>query len=99
MNFRRRQYDIIFQILVRRAPIFYKREKLQKTGKMIKDREELQRFEAEIIRKEKVDILKNFLLLDAMYKEAVSLGVFPMKDALMGLEVDLKIAKVINSVY
>ncbi len=65
---------------------------------MIKSREELQKFENEIIRKEKVNILKNFRLVDAMYKEAVSLGVFPMKDALAGLEVDLKIAKVINSV-
>jgi len=65
---------------------------------MIKNREELQKFENEIIRKEKVNVLKNFRLVDAMYKEAVSLGVFPMKDALAGLEVDLKIAKVINSV-
>lgn len=65
---------------------------------MIKNREELQKFENEIIRKEKVNVLKNFRLVDAMYKEAVSLGVFPMKDALEGLEVDLKIAKVINSV-
>jgi len=65
---------------------------------MIKNREELQKFENEIIRKDKVNVLKNFRLVDAMYKEAVFLGVFPMKDALAGLEVDLKIAKVINSV-
>lgn len=65
---------------------------------MIKNREELQKIENEIIRKEKVNILKNFRLVEAMYNEAVSLGVFPMKNALEGLEVDLKVAKVINSV-
>ena len=71
---------------------------MQKAKKMIKNREELQKFENDMIRKEKTDILKNFPLVDAMYKEAVSLGIFPMKDAFSGLEVDLKIAKVINSV-
>ena len=65
---------------------------------MIKNREKLQKFENEIIRNEKVNVLKNFRLVDAMYKEAVSLGIFPVKDALAGLEVDIKIAKVINSV-
>jgi len=33
-----------------------------------------------------------------MYDEAVALGVIPMKDPLDGLEVDLKIAKVVNCV-
>jgi len=65
---------------------------------MIKNKGTLQRFEKEIIQKEKVDISKNFRLVEAMYKEAVSLGVFPPEDALSGIEVDLKIAKVINSV-
>ena len=65
---------------------------------MVKNREKLQKFENELIRRKKADVLKNFRLVDAMYKEAVSLGIFPMKDALEGLEVDMKIAKVINSV-
>lgn len=65
---------------------------------MVKNREKLQKFENEQIRREKANVLKNFRLIDAMHKEAVSLGIFPMKDALEGLEVDMKIAKVINSV-
>ena len=65
---------------------------------MIKNREELQKFENEIIGKEKVDILRNFRLVDAMYKEAVSLGIFPLKDPLAGIEIDIKIAKVVNRV-
>lgn len=65
---------------------------------MVKNQEKLQKFENELIRREKANVLKNFRLVDAMYKEAISLGIFPMKDALEGLEVDLRIAKVINSV-
>ena len=41
---------------------------------------------------------KKFKILEALYKEAVALGVFPLKDSLEGLEVDIRIAKVINSV-
>lgn len=65
---------------------------------MIKNRDELQKFENELARKENVDVLRNFRLIDAMYKEAVILNVFPMRDALSGIEIDIKIAKVINSV-
>lgn len=65
---------------------------------MIKNREELQKFENELTRKESVDVLKNFRLIDAMYEEAVFLNAFPMEDVLSGIEIDIKIAKVINSV-
>ncbi len=65
---------------------------------MIKNRKELEKFENEILRKEKLSIKKKFLLLDAMYEEAVALGSFPLKDALSELDVDIRIAKVINSV-
>jgi hypothetical protein len=65
---------------------------------MIKNREEIQKLENELARKEKVDILKNFRLVEAMYKEAIILNAFPMRDALAGIEIDIKIAKVINSV-
>lgn len=65
---------------------------------MIKDKKFLQEFEKEIIRSKKADIANNIRIVEALYKEAVSLGVFPLKDPLEGIEVDIKIAKVINSV-
>jgi hypothetical protein len=34
--------------------------------------------------------------MSALYKEAVALGVFPPKDPLEGIEVKIKIAKVVN---
>ncbi|MEW5761350.1 MAG: hypothetical protein AB1779_11360 [Candidatus Thermoplasmatota archaeon] len=65
---------------------------------MIKNRQKLQKFEKEILKNEKVDFLKNYKIVEAMYKEAIELGIIPMKEPLYGLEVDMKVAKVINSV-
>ena len=59
---------------------------------------EFRRFEIEILRNEKLDVKKKFKIVEALYREAVALGVFPLKDSLEGLEVDIRIAKVINSV-
>jgi hypothetical protein len=65
---------------------------------MIRNRAELEKFEKERIRTEKVDLRKNFAILNALYDEAVALGVFPVKDPLEGLDVVLKIARVVNHV-
>jgi predicted transcriptional regulator YheO len=65
---------------------------------MIKNPDYLKRFEKELIKNSKVDIEKNFQIVEALYKEAVELGIFPLKDPLLGLETKIKIAKVINSV-
>jgi ribosomal protein L19 len=65
---------------------------------MIKNPEKFQRFEDELARRDKTGIQQKFRLLDAMYKEAVSLRIFPLKNPLEGLEIDIQIAKVVNSV-
>lgn len=65
---------------------------------MIKNPGLLQKFEDEFTQQEKPDFLKNLRLMDTMYREAVSLGIIPLKDPLEGVEIDIKIAKVINSV-
>ncbi|MGQ9647343.1 MAG: hypothetical protein ACUVWO_12495 [Thermodesulfobacteriota bacterium] len=59
---------------------------------------EFLKFESEFLKKERVDIEKNFSLVGALHHEAVTLGVLPPKNPLDGIEVDLKIAKVVNSV-
>ncbi len=64
---------------------------------MIKTKE-FREFELTLLRKEKIDIKRNFEIVEALYKEAVTLGVIPLRDPLEGLDVDLKIAKVVNSV-
>jgi hypothetical protein len=60
--------------------------------------DEFRRFETEFVKKESANIEKNFRLVEALYQEAVTLGVLPPKNPLDGIEVDLKIAKVVNSV-
>lgn len=65
---------------------------------MIRNSKIVHEFEKELIIKEKPDVMKNFHMVDSMYEEAVALGVIPMKDPLDGLEIDLKIAKVVNHV-
>jgi len=65
---------------------------------MIGKNNELQKFENEFIRKEKTDIMENFRIIEHMYYEAVALGVFPRKEKLEGLEIDIKIARVVNNV-
>ena len=64
---------------------------------MIKNYKKLQEFEKKLLKK-KVDIAQNFKIVEALYKEAVALGIFPLKNPLEGLEIDIKIAKVVNSV-
>ena len=65
---------------------------------MINDVTILQEFEKELIKESKPDVMKNFRIVNAMYDEAVALGIFPLKDPLDGLEIDIKIARVVNSV-
>jgi len=65
---------------------------------MIKNSKIVQKFEEELIKKEKVNLTKNFQIMDAMYKEARALGVIPMKDPLDGWDIDAKIAMVVNYV-
>jgi hypothetical protein len=65
---------------------------------LIADKDKLERFEMDFLKREKADYYKNLAILEGLWQEAVTLGVFPPADPLEGIEVDLKIAKVINSV-
>ena len=65
---------------------------------MIKNREALRSLERAIRRKEKPDFSKNIRLVEALHREAVFLGKFPPRDKLLGIDVDIRIAKAINSV-
>jgi hypothetical protein len=65
---------------------------------MIKNNKDFAKFERNLIRKEKVDYKRNLKLVDAMYREAVALGVFPPKNPLEGIETKIKLARVLNSV-
>jgi transcriptional regulator with XRE-family HTH domain len=57
-----------------------------------------QEFEMDFLREGKIDMARNFRIVEALHKEAVTLGIIPLKNPLDGIEMDLKIAKVVNSV-
>jgi len=65
---------------------------------MIKNGNELLSFEREIVKKNKADHQANVRLFEAMFAEAVALGIFPPRDPLAGIDVDIRIAKAVNSV-
>jgi hypothetical protein len=65
---------------------------------MIKNSKKLYSFEDQFIRRQPQNLKKNWKLLEAMYREASALGAFPPRDPLDGLDLDIRIAKAINSV-
>jgi hypothetical protein len=65
---------------------------------MVKKSSRLKDFEKNYSRQNRPDFMSNLRLIESLYKEARAFSVFPLKDPLSGLEIDIKIAKVINSV-
>jgi len=65
---------------------------------MVKDTRKLDAFEKEFLKSENTDLKKNFKIIEALYDEAVALGALPLENPLEGIEVDIRIARVINSV-
>ena len=63
---------------------------------MIKNQRLWESWENGLIRKTKPDIAQNFRLLNAMYDEARSLGLFPPADPLQGLDFKIRWIKMIN---
>jgi len=55
-----------------------------------------QNLEKEQIAKSSTDYFHNLLIFESLYEEAKKLGVFPLKDPLEGIEVDIRLAAVLN---
>ncbi len=56
----------------------------------------LEEFERSVIRAEPPNYRQNLRIVEALYREACSLGVWPPKDPLEGIEVDIHLARVVN---
>lgn len=65
---------------------------------MLKANRLLEEFENRCLRENPVDFEQNLKLVEAMLEEARMLGAFPPKNPLDGIEVDVRIAMVVNSV-
>lgn len=65
---------------------------------MIKNPEILKRFEDNFMRDEgRLSFCNAMKIFDAMWHEGVTLGILPPKEPLEGIDVDIKIAKILNS--
>jgi len=53
-------------------------------------------FERSQIQRTRPDFFRNLEIFEALFEEAKSLGVFPLKDPLDGIEVDIRLAQVLN---
>ena len=63
---------------------------------MIKNKRLIEAFEKEYLKKEKPDFFYNLRIFEAMYEEACSFGIFPLKDPLEGIKEKIRFAKVLN---
>jgi len=65
---------------------------------MIKDARLLSEFNKKEMMMEKLDYATSLQLFEGMWQEGVLLGVLPLKDPLEDIEVDIRIARILNHV-
>ena len=64
---------------------------------MITNSSILHAFERDLIRQEPADYRHALRIFEALYCEARALGVIPLRDALDGIDVDIRLAGVLNA--
>jgi hypothetical protein len=65
---------------------------------MITNSKFLQQFENSYARSEgSIPREKAFKIFSALWQEAMSLGIIPFKDPLAGIEIDIKVARILNT--
>lgn len=64
---------------------------------MIKNVRFVENMEREFISKQRLSYKQSLQIFESMWNEGVKLGVLPPKEPSEGIEVDIKIAKVLNS--
>ena len=65
---------------------------------MVKNGDLLEQLERNLTKASRPDYQRNLEIYEGMLQEALYLKVFPLKNPLEGIEVDIRIAKVVNSV-
>ena len=65
---------------------------------MIKDAILLSRFDQEEMKKEPPDFRTALRIFEGMWMEGKAMGVLPLKDPLEGIEVDIRVARMLNNV-
>jgi len=65
---------------------------------MVRNEAELRAFEDGLVSRDELSLAEKFRILDAMYEEAVQLGVFPESNPLEGIDDDIRLAQLLNHV-
>ena len=63
---------------------------------MIRNTKLVEKFERDQIRRRKPDYVENLRIFEGLFKQAMHLGIFPLKDPLEGIEVDINLARALN---
>ena len=63
---------------------------------MLKRPDLVEAFEKELMRSEPPDYRRNLRIVEALYEHARRVGALPREDPLDGIEVDIRLARVIN---
>jgi hypothetical protein len=63
---------------------------------MIKNPELIQTMEDDLARSQAPDYFRNLRTFEALYKEARLLGILPLRNPLDGIDVDIRLAAVLN---
>lgn len=63
---------------------------------MVRNRRLVEAFEKSLIRAEPPDYRQNVRIVEGLYREACLLGVWPRNEPLEGIEVDIRLARVVN---
>jgi hypothetical protein len=64
---------------------------------VIKNPDEVQRFEEQYLREENLSVQQRFTILDGLYELAVRSGHFKQEDIMEGIENDIWLAKALNT--
>jgi hypothetical protein len=65
---------------------------------MIRNLQKIEAFEKEFIKRDKsLSYEKALKIFTSLWKEGMDLGVLPPQDPMEGIEIDIKIAKILNS--
>jgi hypothetical protein len=64
---------------------------------MIKNVHRIEDLEKEFISKDKLSYKQSLRIFESLWQEGLNLGILPPKDPLEGIEVDLRIANILNS--
>jgi hypothetical protein len=63
---------------------------------MVEKSKKLAEFEKKLLEGEKLSYRQKLKMYDALFKKAVSLGIFTHENIMDGIEVDIKIARAVN---